>query len=335
MRKKAVTLSDIARETGVSVNAVSLALRGKSGVSEEVRRHITHVADKMGYALRGAGAGNILALIPQRFFSMDVNSVSFYPGLYFEMQRYADEKGCKLILSSISPEDEKALRVPSLLGSVSISGIVSVGNMSEDYCRMLKGLGLPFVIADQYYDSLKTSCVCTANASAAYELTSHLIDLGHTDIHFIESPFRTSSARDRWVGYVRAMVSHGLQPLENRLTMAGNMEHVGDDLIAQALDELNPLPTAFVCGHDAMAKAVIFHLAKRGLRCPEDFSVTGFDNIQSPEIQPLRLTTCDTPKKAIARTAIDLLLSDATPARIIQLYGEIIIRNSVRSIRKP
>ena len=74
MRKKAVTLSDIARETGVSVNAVSLALRGKSGVSEEVRRHITHVADKMGYALRGAGAEAALRS-RNRGYAIDVNAV--------------------------------------------------------------------------------------------------------------------------------------------------------------------------------------------------------------------------------------------------------------------
>ena len=328
MRKKAVTLADIARVTGVSVNAVSLALRGKSGVSEEMRRRITRAADEMGYSMPGAGAGTILALIPQRFFTMDVNSVSFYHGLYFEMQRYSDSRGSKLILSSVPPEDEKALRAPPLIGSVPISGIVSVGNMSESYCRMLQGLGLPFVIADQYYDSVKASCVVTANASAAYALTSHLIELGHTDIQFIESPFRTSSTRDRWIGYMRAMLSHGLHPAENKLMNMKYVDHVSEEMIIETLDSLDTLPTAFVCGHDLIAQTVIAQMARRNLRCPEDFSVTGFDNIQSPDVLALNLTTCDTPKLAIAQTAIDLLLSAAQPPRIIQLYGEVIIRGS-------
>ena len=48
MRKK-VTMKDISEKLGLSVNAVSLALNGKPGVSEETRRRVLNTADKMGY----------------------------------------------------------------------------------------------------------------------------------------------------------------------------------------------------------------------------------------------------------------------------------------------
>ena len=92
------------------------------------------------------------------------------------------------------------------------------------------------------------------------------------------------------------------------------------------------MPTAFVCAHDVIAYDLICVLNTKGLRCPEDISVVGFDNVQTLEVQSLNLTTYFTPHTTIAQTTLDLLHSQEAPRRI-QLFGELIERGSIRDIR--
>jgi len=335
MRTKSVTLADIARELGVSSNAVSLALRGKEGVSDALRGRIVEKAREMNYAGGSQAQPCILALIPYRFSGAEnaLYHSTFYHHVCFQMEAYAASVGCQLIISSVQPADEEALRVPPLLSTVPCTGIITVGNLSREYCRMIQAQGLPYVMADQYYDDVPASCVVTANTAGAYMLTEHLIERGHTAIQFFGMAFRTSSLEDRWIGYKRAMHRHGLRPLDNLLIHAGSVDTDDSVLIPQALDALDSLPTAFVCGHDTTAQTLINALATRGLRCPGDFSVTGFDNIQTPDMLGLNLTTYNTPKSAIAETAVNLVLEgDARHARRIQLYGDVVYRDSVRDM---
>ena len=336
MRTKSVTLADIARELGVSSNAISLALRGKEGVSEALRERIMAKAREMNYVAQTPAQGCILALIPYRFTGAEnaLYRSTFYHHVCFQMEAYAASQGCQLIISSVQPADEAALRVPQLLSTVPFTGIITVGNLSREYCRMILSQGLPYVMADQYYDDVPACSVVTANTSGAYLLTSHLIEKGHKSIQFFGMAFRTSSLEDRWIGYKRAMFRHGLRPQDNLLLHSSSIDTDDSVLIPQALDELDEMPTAFVCGHDNAAHTLIRALAARGLSCPGDFSVVGFDNIQTSDIQSLSLTTYSTPKNAIAEKAVDLVLEGRARApQRIQLYGSVIYRSSVRDIR--
>lgn len=328
MKLKNVTMADIAAELGISKNAVSLALRGKDGVSSELRERVRLKAQEMNYQGVSKMQGCILALIPQRFTGGDS---TFYQRLCFDMESYAASLGYQLIISSVSREDEAMCRPPALLGSVSCTGIITVGNLSIDYCRMIYSLGLRYVMADQFYDAVPVSSVITANSSGGYLLTRYLIEKGHCAIQFFGAVRRTSSLDERWIGYKRAMRDHGLTIPSNPLVEKQDKDPESRELIRQALDALPEMPTAFVCGHDMTAADLIHELEQRGLRCPEDVSVVGFDNIQTLEVQALSLTTYFTPHAAIARTAIDLLHSDGAPRRI-QLFGEVIERSSVRDI---
>ena len=78
MRTKSVTLADIARELGVSSNAVSLALRGKEGVSEALRERIMAKAREMNYVAQSPAQGCILALIPYAGFLVEVFLLPYF-----------------------------------------------------------------------------------------------------------------------------------------------------------------------------------------------------------------------------------------------------------------
>jgi LacI family repressor for deo operon, udp, cdd, tsx, nupC, and nupG len=104
----------------------------------------------------------------------------------------------------------------------------------------------------------------------------------------------------------------------------------------EALASMNKRPTAIVCMSDQMAIGVIQALVSRGIRVPEDISVTGFDDIPYAHCNNPTLTTLSQPAAAIGSTAMDLLLrvingEDLTNTEII-LPTELIIRQSSKAI---
>ncbi len=331
MRSKNVTLADIAKDLGISKNAVSLALRNKEGVSRELRERVMAKANEMHYQAVSKMQGCILALIPQRYTG--AGSI-FYHRLCFEMEAYAASLGYQLIISSVSESAEAQCQEPYMLSAARNQGIISIGNLSRDYCRMLQNLHLRYVMADQYYEDILVDSVTTANTSGAYLLTTHLIENGHRAIQFLGAVHRTSSLEDRWIGFRRALRDHDLPILSNSLLQDRECETETPERICRALDSMDELPSAFVCGNDSVAHNLILELEKRGLHCPQDVSVVGFDNVETYDVLSHDLTTYATPSTGIAHAAIDLLKEDSASPRRIQLLGRPIYRSSVRRMEE-
>lgn len=333
MREKRTTLEDIAKALGISKNAVSLALRGKEGVSEQLRARVLDAAQSMRYEgiAQNTGGGCILALIP-RYLSLN-EGFNFYQQVCFHMEAWAQARGCQLIITSVSETEEEACVPPALLERLPVAGVMTIGNLSQAYCEMINRLGVRYLMVDQYYDSIVASSVTTANTSGAYLLTRHLIDKGHKHIHFFGKRYTTASLNERWEGYCRAMNEAELPVLRNRYMQDRSREFNDRELIRQTMREMSPMPTAFVCGHDMLAVDVVKVLAEQGLHCPEDFSIVGFDDIQNPEALALNLTTYRTLKADIAQMSINHLL-DGEPKlpQKIAIFGEVVFRQSVKNI---
>ena len=335
MGSKRTTMDDIAKALGISKNAVSLALRGKEGVSEQLRSRVVEAAVSMKYPglVQQPVEQYILALIPRYLGTMEDSA--FYQQVCFHMEAYAQSRGYQLIISSVSEAEEEALAHPPLLDNIACVGVMTIGNLSLPYCRMISRLGLRYLMVDQYYDELVANSVTTTNTSGAYMLTKHLIENGHTKIDYFGKRYTTASLNDRWTGYSRAMTDFDLVPRRN-LYMQDRTSGQLDEriLIKDAFEAMDTLPTAVFCGHDNTARAVIDVLDGMGVKYPDDISVVGFDDIQLAQVQALGLTTYHTRKADIAHGAIDLFIEARDDiCRRVLIYGEIIYRDSVRDIR--
>ena len=328
-------MGDIAQALGISKNAVSLALRGKSGVSDTLRQQVVDKAREMNYLSPDTATRCILALIPQRIALLGEGM--FFQRLCLRLSTCAREQGMVLVFVNITEEEEASPALRPKLDLKAFQGIMTIGNLSRDYCLSISERGLPYVSVDHSYSDLPINSVSTANESGAYCLTQHLISLGHRRIQFIGRPQRTSSLFERWTGFCHAMADCGLPAPRNLMVDAVSHEHDSESefpLVERALDAMDELPTAFVCGHDLTARNVIAALGRRGLRCPEDFSVVGFDDILPHDPAAIGLTTYRTPVSRIAAASISLLLSPHADApQRIQIYGKIVRRDSVKDLR--
>lgn len=297
-----VTMRDIGRKVGVSAVSVSKALAGRSGVSEAMRARIVAAAAEMGYvnpntAPQSVRSLDVGILIPDHFFGAD----SYYAMLYKTLVQALTDSGHFGMLELLSSEAEQRLLLPNILRSGRADALILLGQPSKAYLRMICEQSLPVVFMDFYDERAGVSAVVGDNSYGCYRLTSHLIRNGHRTIGFVGNRLATSSIMDRFLGYYRAMVMNGLTVHEEWL-----LKDRQDDGVMIPIELPEELPTAFVCNCDLVARRTVEALQARGLRVPEDVSVTGFDDFPDKDVEPA-LTTFRMNVPEMAQMAVKLV----------------------------
>lgn len=335
---KTVRLADIAERVGVSVVTVSKALSGQKGVSEEMRAKIKALADEMGYtpvhSARQEKAKSYTAgvITFERYFA---KFASFYWKMYQELATRALKENCFSMLEVIAEFDEEALVMPKLLEE-RVDGIIVIGKPKRDYLKMLyHNKKIPMVFLDFYDDEEIVDSVVSAGFYGMYRMTEYLIQNGHTRIAYVGTLMYTESITDRYFGYCKALMEHGL---EQKTEWIFKDRGYGDGLIGVNYRFTFPednMPEAFVCNNDVTAYSLIEQLAEKGCQVPEDISVVGYDDYLYAEFGDSRITTYSVDMAEMTKTALECLIrrieNCTVPAKVYTVHGRLIERSSVRA----
>ena len=286
---KKPTMRDIAKEAGTSAVTVSKALGGQPGMSEETRNRIVRIAEKMGYEYPGGKrtepAENHLdigILVPDRYFE----SKSYYSEMVRQLVRKLTDRGDFGLLEILTRENEKEMKIPNLMQSGRADGMIILGEPEKAYYRMIAQQGVPLVFLDFYDEQANADAVVGDNTYGTYRLTSHLIRMGHRKIGFVGSQMATESIMDRYLGYYRAMLTHGLEVKPEWI-----LPDRGEDSALCPPELPEEMPDALVCNCDLTARMMIAALQEKGYRVPEDVAVTGFDDFPPGGEEDIPLST--------------------------------------------
>jgi LacI family transcriptional regulator len=223
--------------------------------------------------------------------------------------------------------------LPGLSARADVGGaILILPPETGDDLVALRGDGFPFVVIDPRTKVPRDiASVSAAHFAGARAITSHLIQLGHRRIGVIGGPPNWLASDARLTGHTAAMAEAGVLPSAQlfRPTEA-TVEH-GCRAALELLDLADP-PTALVGFSDKSAVGALRAASDRGLRVPEDLSVTGFDDIDlSRATRPL-LTTVRQPLEEMGRMAVSLLRrlmnGHEVEALHIELATELVVRGS-------
>jgi LacI family transcriptional regulator len=314
-------MEDIAKLAGVSKSAVSFAFSGKPGISPETRERILQIAQEGGYLPR-AKSPSIEHTAKSLTFLVISNSgivlEQFYQQPFFrELIQFIEErcrtKGYSLLFSSIDMEFlERDIRM--VAEEKKSNGIVLLGtNLNrEQIADIANKLQSHLVVLDTCFDTLPIHFVEINNFMGAYQAGTHLCEIGHSDIGYIESNVRIHNFEERKRGFTSAIQEHGREILiTHRFSVAPTILSSQDSLKAQLLaflKEGHRLPTALFCECDYIAISAMKTLQELGYRIPDDVSVIGFDNISEAVIVSPELTTVHVEKQRMAYLAVDLLI---------------------------
>lgn len=336
---KKVTLSDIAGHLGISVVTVSKALSDKEGVGDELRRQIKSLAQEMGYTRKhqphkpqaGKITGNIGILIPSRFFSQNY---SFYWYLFNFVSTELLNRGYYSIMELLSDKDEDDCTAPRMIQDKKVDGLIILGQTSDEYLRAVQSKYENFILLDFYTNKLQLDCVSNDDYYCSYMLTSYVISRGHRKIRFVGNFDATTSIRDRYMGFYKAMLENGFDAPPS--TIINDRDERGAKIeLSLPFDDM---PTAFVCNCDETAAILCEKLIEHGYKVPDDISVTGFDDYLPSGKESVPLTTVHIRPEDTARAAADLIISKITRQPYMSgrhlVGGKIVLRQSVTSPRQ-
>jgi len=203
------------------------------------------------------------------------------------------------------------------------------GSSAEKLAEMTRA-GIPFVMLDRSTDDFPCTTVASYNFDGTYRIAQHLLENGHRRIAYMAADRLTSVHAERFQGYAAALRRQGVELLEE-LCLAS--EKPDFDLLTQRIHTHHV--TAVVCLNDRLAINVMNALRERGLRVPEDISVTGFDDSESGRWA--NLTTVRQPFREIGRLSAEKLLELAdgkTGHSRTYLPVEIVVRGSTGPARE-
>jgi len=341
---KAVKLADIAGQLGVSTVTVSKALSGQKGVSEEMRTKIKQLAEEMGYVKAAQDKSKerrsytIGVAVAERYFG---GTASFYLHLYQELAQRAMRKNCFAMLEIISFEEEHGIRMPKMVTEEKVDAVILMGTFILEYVRFLrKNIQLPLILLDTLADEAESDSVVSNNMMGAYRMTNYLFKMGHSRIGFVGTLLATASIDDRYFGYLKSMMQHGIRVKNEWLIQDRDRETGSSDFRKHyQLPQKEDMPTAFFCNNDVAAMVMIRKLAECGYEVPKDISVVGFDNFIDEPFPTVGITTYAINTKEMARRSIHILLHKLeNPAYCTGVYmidGKFTERDSARQIGPP
>lgn len=303
-----VTLRDIAREAGVSINTVSRALNGKPDVSEATRALVQAVAAQLDYrpnqVARGlrqqktATLGVVLADLANPFFAEVAEGI----------ERTAATEGYSIILANSEERQSREQQAVETLVERQVDGIlITPTQRSEETIRYLMHRHVPCVLVARYFENLDVPAVVNDDREGSRLAVGHLVQRGHRDILYLNGPPYTSSARLRLQGYRDALEAAGIPFRPSMVINTDARSSGGYAAIQQALAAGIEF-TAVACFSDYVGFGAIRALRQAKLRIPEDVAVIGYDDIDLAAIVEPALSTVHIAKTRLGQVAAHMLL---------------------------
>ncbi|MCG8483936.1 MAG: LacI family transcriptional regulator [Clostridia bacterium] len=330
-----VTIKDIAKKANVSIATVSRVINNKSeGVGPETRERILNIIKESNYHPSRIAQGmvtkktNILGLILP-----DISN-PFFPDLVRGVEDTASHYGYNLVLCNSDKNSDKEEAYIRVLKENNAAGIIytSVVKRKEKNIKLLLKNKIPFVIMDRSINISNVPKVYTNNIFGMHEMVEYLINNGHRCIAYISGPKYNSSSEQRLKGFKKALNDAGIT-IDLELIKDGDYSINSGKACMTEILKTGKCFTAVACANDLMALGALEVLKDKGIRVPQEISITGYDDIVMTTFTTPKLTTVVQPKYEIGCEAAELLIKLVNGEEIQQkeviLQPKLAIRESV------
>ena len=331
-----LTSREIAALAGVSPAAVSFALNGRKGISDQTRQKILKIVSQTNYRRAGRNkksvSKNIAILFRHNIPALDQ---LFYTELNASMIAACNKLPYTFILTSIYHDNNETI-LSNALRKGNIDGIIAYGDVEKIVQRDLNSLGVPIVVLDSSRKAEGQIAVRVDYEQAAYNAAKHLIELGHKDIAYIGNDKIYDFGLLTFSGFQRAATEHALPLGMNRIQLNVYDEPSLYECIDNALMG-ETKPTALFCVTDCYAIPAIRYLYSKNIHVPDDISVIGIDDIAVSKFILPSLTTVHIDLELMGTLGFELMRKciNNEPCESICLPSyDLIVRESTAPPRK-
>ncbi len=341
MPRHAVTLREVAQAAGVHPGTASRALNDatRSLVRPTTVDRVLAVADALAYK------PNLLArsFKTRRTRSVGIVVPDIHDPLVSPMVRGAEdrlfEEGYVVLLASTDDDMDRQRRISEGMVERRVDGVVLATARSHDpSIAELEEQGLPVVLMDRVVEDRTLPSVSVDDAAGIGMVVEHLRGLGHERIGHVAGPQWISTGSARHDAFVSAMQATGGSSDDRCVAFAERFSIAEGARCARRLFTLAERPTAIVAANDVLALGCCSASERAGLRCPEDVSIVGFDDMALVDRTNPPLTTVRVPHYELGARAAELLLGllrdPDTPGEVLHLPAQLVVRGSTAGARE-
>ena len=309
--RSVVTIRDVARVAKVHPGTVSRALNAdtRALVNEETAERVLRAAEELGYRPNPIARGlktnrsyTIGVLIP------DITNPLFPPILRGIEDRLGEAGYTSLIVNTDNDPDRERSHIEAMEARQVDGFISATARLDRELLAEAAAAGKPLVLVNRSLEDGSAPAVTVDDAFGIRLAVEHIAQLGHKHVGHVSGPQNLSTGHRRYLGFVEAMTDAGLEVQTKHVRFSNSFtETEGARVCAELLDAAPDL-TAIVAANDLLALGCYDMLEERGVRCPEDISIVGFNDM--PFVDRLRppLTTVRVPQREIGTVAADLML---------------------------
>ncbi len=340
MTKTRVTLKDVANKVGVHSSTVSRVLNPKtrSMVTEEIADKILSVVKDMGYrpnafaqSLKTNKSFTVGVMVP------DLTNPAFAP-IIKGIDDMLEAHGYSVIVASTYNLPEKQQSTVEKFRERHVDGlIIATAKRKDSLIDDCRQEGTPFVQAVRASVDADVSSVVSDEIIGGNMVVSHLAQLGHKRIAYVAGPQFLSTGYERYRGFLQGMKNAGLEADKDLVVFCEEFtEEEGRNATSKLL-ALRKKFTAIYAGNDLLALGVYDELEADGIKCGQDISVVGFDDMPFADKFNPPLTTVHTPLVNVggeaARILLEKIADSSIPARTIKLKPDLIVRSSTGRVK--
>lgn len=338
-----VTIIDVANYAGVSKTTVSTVLNNGPHVKPETRKRVEEAVQALGYVCNNNARGlrkketRCLGVI----IAIESKKIQTYEYHYETGQfSYGVSNGIVdgligtdygLLTERYCPSESNG-ELPQLIKNARVDGVILVGGLfTYDILQKIHQTGVPAVGVGRFFESI--DCVFADVVHAMYLQTRELLQTGHRHLALINCPRSYVSSQDRLLGWNQALGEYNRESLETWQTYCPTNTGEGGYLAMKQLWEQGVRPDGIVTANEPIALGAMRFLYEKGVRIPEDISITSYEASVLGGYSSPPLTSINIHKEQMGGIAAQMLLNRIenpdTPVAQHIIEPELLIRASV------
>ncbi len=302
------TIKDVARMANVSVSTVSKFINGgnvRGPNAQAIANAIEALDFKANPFARGLKARrnrSIGVLLPDM-------SVPFYGNVLNALERTLRDHGYHVLISCYGSDHGRERDNLRFLLSNGIDGLIYFPEdvSATEFDELTANFSIPVIQVDRYIQGVGSDIVLVNNTDSAYAAVKCLIARGHRRIGLISGPKTVFTAKERQIGYLRALSDHGIA-YDDALVILGPHEFATGYLGFEALLALQEPPTAVFCTNYNLTMGLVTAAREQGLKIPEELDIFGFDCADICSMLKPPLPVVHQPEQGMGRLAATYLI---------------------------
>jgi len=279
MRKKSVTIKDVAKLAGVSTTTVSYVINKTGFLSDKTRAKVLKAIDELNYrpnilarSLRNRKTSTVGLMI------CDLRN-PFFAEVLWGIETYLGKKGYNIIVADTDYDPKKEKEAAEMFYSKQVDGVIVVpGGDRDEHIKFFTEQNIPVVLLDKRARNLNVDVVLVNNIEGSRQLVEHLINLGHKRIGIVTGPLSSTTGKERLEGYLKALRRHSIPEDEDLIKIGDFKKQSGYDLTLELLSLPQP-PTAIYACNNLMGLGAMEALSERKINIPEEIGVVIFDDL--------------------------------------------------------